>query len=268
MNDFSGAIEALHRRAEVFDQLVMGAPGSVWDLDTPAAGWTIAHQVAHVTHVFDLAGTAAADPGAFQQVIADAEGNFDGAVNAAVNAYLLPDRGELLTRWCASRQRTESALAAVPPNALVPWLVRPLPPEVLACAGITELFGHGQDIADTIGARHAVSDDLRYPVAFAALVWDFGYQSRGLVPPAEPVRFEITAPSGAEWRFGPPGSTQVVRGPANDLCLLVTRRRHRDDVEITASGAEADRWISLAQAYRGPAGPGRVAGQFASRSVA
>jgi hypothetical protein len=54
-----------------------------------------------------------------------------------------------------------------------------------------------------------------------------------------------------------------VSGPAEDFCLLVTRRRHRKDLSVVASGAEAERWLDIAQAYRGPAGAGRTPGQFA-----
>jgi hypothetical protein len=48
-----------------------------------------------------------------------------------------------------------------------------------------------------------------------------------------------------------------VTGPALDFCLLVTQRRHRDDVDVVAHGAAADEWLSIAQAYAGPPGPGR-----------
>jgi hypothetical protein len=44
----------------------------------------------------------------------------------------------------------------------------------------------------------------------------------------------------------------------------VTRRRHRDDLAVTASGAEADHWLDIAQAYRGSPGEGRRPGQFAT----
>ena len=145
----------------------------------------------------------------------------------------------------------------------MPWLVRPLPPAILACAGIMENFAHGQDIADTLGVQREATDRLRHLVGFAVLVWDFGYQSRGLTPPEEQFRFEITAPSGELWAFGPQDAAQKIARPAVDFCLLVTRRRHRDDLAVTAIGADADRWLDIAQAYRGPAGPGRTPGQFA-----
>jgi uncharacterized protein (TIGR03084 family) len=126
-----------------------------------------------------------------------------------------------------------------------------------------ELFGHGQDIADALGVVRQRTDRLRYLAAFAVRVWDFGYLARGQTPPDTQFRFELTAPSGARWEFGPADASQRITGPAEDFCLLVTRRRHRDDLALTASGAEADRWLDIAQAYRGPAGAGRQPGQFA-----
>jgi enediyne biosynthesis protein E11 len=81
-------------------------------------------------------------------------------------------------------------------------------------------------------------------------------------PPDEEFRFELTVPSGAHRDFGPPDATQRIAGPAEDFCLLVTRRRHQADLALTASGAEAERWLDIAQAYRGPAGEGRRPGQF------
>jgi hypothetical protein len=49
-----------------------------------------------------------------------------------------------------------------------------------------------------------------------------------------------------------------VTGPALDFCLLVTQRRHRDDLDLIASGQAAQEWIAIAQAFAGPPGPGRA----------
>jgi uncharacterized protein (TIGR03084 family) len=131
-----------------------------------------------------------------------------------------------------------------------------------------ELFAHGQDILDTVGATRQHTDRIGHLVAFAVRTWDFGYLARRLTPPDVTFRFEITAPSGAAWEFGPADSTQRVTGPAADFCLLVTRRRHRDDLAVTASGADAEQWLDIAQCYRGTPGPGRVPGQFAAARAA
>jgi uncharacterized protein (TIGR03084 family) len=70
---------------------------------------------------------------------------------------------------------------------------------------------------------------------------------------------ELTPPDGTGlWTYGPEDAAQRITGPALDFCLLVTQRAHRDDVAVRAEGADAERWLTLAQAFAGPAGPGRA----------
>lgn len=246
------------------DEVVAALAPSQWELPTPAPGWTIAHQVAHLASISRIVTAAATDPAAFSAQVSGAAHDFDAAVSALLAPYLAMPLRVLLDRWRCERAAACQALAAVPADQAVPWLARPLPSAILASAGIMELFAHGQDIADTVGAAREYTDRIGHLVAFAIRTWDFGYLARGLTPPDAEFRFELTAPSGAAWEFGPAEAAQKVTGPAVDFCFLVTRRRHRDDLAITASGAEADRWVSLAQAYRGSPGQGRAPGQFAT----
>lgn len=256
-------IAALMAEGKELDGLVAGLTPEQWSLPTPAPGWTIAHQIAHLAATFRLAGMAAAQPDAFTTMVSRLSGDFNNNVEAALSEYLSDPPEVLLRRWRAERTTAEKALAAVPPTQLVPWLVRPLPPGVLAAAGMMELFGHGQDIADTLQVRRTPTDRVGHLVGFAVRTWDFGYLARGLTPPETTLRFELTAPSGQVWTFGPEDSTELVTGSAWDFCLLVCRRRHRNDLALRTSGTVADQWLDIAQAYRGPAGPGREPGQFA-----
>jgi enediyne biosynthesis protein E11 len=245
------------------DRMVADLDPSKWDQPTPAPGWTVAHQIAHLTATFRLAATAAADPPAFKLITAQLSDDFDANVAAALSPYLAHPPAVLLDHWRTERAAAQQALAGVPDGQLVPWLVRPLPAPILAAAGMMELFGHGQDIADALGIQRQHTDRLEHLVAFAVRTWDFGYLARGLTPPDVEFRFEITSPSGVVWRHGGADTDQVITGPAVDFCLLVTRRRHRADLAVKATGPEADRWLDIAQAYRGSAGPGRSPGQFA-----
>jgi len=257
-------IADLTAEAAEIDQLVAGQPDDAWSRPTPAPGWTVADQVAHLIFVFRLAGTAAADPETFKAMAAKAAGNFDAAVNGALQEFKNDPPGVLHAKWQDQRDTAIKALAAVPADQVVPWLVRPLPPTVLAAAGMMEAFAHGQDIADALGVTRTRTDGIWAIAWFTTLVWDFGYQARGLPTPDVRFRFELTAPSGDTWAFGPEDAEQRITGPAEDLCLLATRRRHRDDLALVATGAEADHWLDIAQAYRGPAGDGRQPGQFDS----
>lgn len=252
--------------AEDVDRMIAGLSESQWTLPTPAEGWTVAHQVGHLAFVFRIAGLAAGNPEGFKaltQRIGAGFGAFDKAVNAALDEYLVLSREALVARWRAERDAGVAALAAVPDGTLVPWLVRPIPAAVLCAAGMTELLAHGQDIADALGVERQYTDRIKRIVGFVVHTWDFGYQSNDLTPPVEQFRFEITAPSGAQWVFGPADATQTITGSAVDLCLLAGRRRHHEDLGLVATGEDAKAWLELAQAYRGPAGKGRTPGQFA-----
>lgn len=262
MTDFQTVVADLTADAEEVDQLVANLDAEWWDAATPAPGWTVANQIAHLAFIFRIAGMSAADPAGFSAMASSLQGGFDAAVNAALADYAGDPPEVLLSRWRAERDAGIKALAAVPADQLVPWLVNPLPPAVLAGAGMMELFGHGQDIADTLGVPRHRTDRLAHLVDFAVRVRNFGYEARGRTPPTEEFRFEITSPSGALWSFGPEAAQQRVLGSAEDFCLLVTRRRHRADLDLRAEGVHADAWLDIAQAYRGPAGPGRTPGEF------
>ncbi len=250
---------------DALEQLVTSLEPAQWGLQTPAPGWTIAHQVAHLASVARLAQMAAAAPDMFKEVAARAAGgDFDAAVHAMLQPYLADPPPALLARWHADRTAASDALAALPPSEIVPWLVRPLPAGILASAGLMELFAHGQDIADAVGARREYTDRIGHLTGFAVRTWDFGYLARGLTPPEQEFRFELTSPSGKRWDFGPEDSAQRVTGPAVDFCLLTTRRRHHADLALVAEGAEAQAWMDIAQCYRGSPGQGRSPGQFAA----
>jgi enediyne biosynthesis protein E11 len=248
------------------DALVAGLNPADWSLPTPAEGWTVAHQIAHLSFVFGLAGLAAGRPAAFKQVAeqAGSGAGFDAAVNAALVNYPLDDPAALLDQWRKERAGCITTLSSLPGEAIVPWLVRPIPARVLCCAGLMELFGHGQDIADALGVRREHTDRIGPLSWFITQTWDFGYHARQEETPATGFRYQLTAPSGAHWEFGPDDATETITGPAEDFCLLATRRRHRDDLAVSATGPNAEHWLDIAQSYRGSPGPGRKPGQFAA----
>ena len=84
-----------------------------------------------------------------------------------------------------------------------------------------------------------------------------GTRERKTGQPPGPVRVELTAPDGALWTWGPAEAEGRVTGSALDFCLLVTQRRHRDDLAMAIEGPAATEWMAIAQAFAGPPGPGR-----------
>lgn len=233
-----------------------------WSVETPAEGWTVRHQVAHLTSVFRLATFAVEDQAGFSEFMQLLSDDFSSNVAAAMEPLLGLGEEDLADAWDDAVARCVTAFDAISGETVVPWLVSPIPVRVLAMAGITEAFAHGQDIRDAwdVAAEHG--QEIRYVCEFAYHTRTFGPENEGRPGVGDRLRFELTGPRGEMWLIGDETTENVVRGPALDHALLVTRRRHRDDLGLNATTAEADAWMDVAQAYRGPAGSGRKQGQF------
>ncbi|WP_030236279.1 TIGR03084 family metal-binding protein [Streptomyces sp. NRRL S-455] len=258
MSDPTSVIDDLHEESEELDRLVAGAASERWALATPAPGWTVAHQIAHLAWTDRSALLAVTDAHGFRALVERAlaaPGSFvdEGAEEAAG----LPP-AELLARWRAGRAALEEALRAAPPGARFPWYGPHMSAASMATARLMETWAHGQDVADALGVVRLPTDRLRHVAWLGVRTRDFAYGVHGLTPPADPFRVELVAPSGDLWTYGPRDAPQRVTGPALDFCRLVTQRAHRDDLALRADGPDADRWLDIAQAFAGPPGGGRA----------
>jgi uncharacterized protein (TIGR03084 family) len=144
----------------------------------------------------------------------------------------------------------------------LPWFGPGMSAASMVTARIMETWAHGEDIADALGVVRPPTQRLRHVAHIAVATRGYAFGMNGLTPPDEPIRVELTAPDGSLWAWGPEDAAELVTGPALDFCLLATQRRHRDDLAVRTSGAHADKWLDIAQAFAGPSGPGRLPGQF------
>ena len=129
-------------------------------------------------------------------------------------------------------------------------------------ARLMETWAHGQDVADALAVERTPTERLRHVAHIGVGARAFSYVANGRQPNPAPVRVELVGPAGDTWSWGPEDASDRVTGPALGFCLLVTQRRHRDDVGLTAEGAAADEWLDIAQSFAGPPGHGRRPGQF------
>lgn len=227
---------------------------------TPAAGWDVGAQVAHLAWT-DTAATYAAqaaggDKAAWDDLVLQAIADPDGFVDRlALEGSSDPD---LLERWSRGRARLADALRAVPEGERLPWFGPPMSPTSMATARFMETWAHGVDVAEALGVPVEPTDRIRHVAHIGVRTRGFAFSAHGLEKPAAEPRVELVAPSGETWTWGPDDATERVSGPAYDFCLRVTQRRHRDDLDLVAEGEGADRWLDLAQCFAGPPGEGRA----------
>ncbi|SDP28833.1 TIGR03084 family metal-binding protein [Actinacidiphila guanduensis] len=251
----------LRVEGEELDALVAAAPPERWRAATPAAGWTVAHQIAHLAWTDGMAEQAVADPSSFATVAALDPREMSRHVDEAAARGADQEPGALLARWRESRARMLTALEASPPGARHPWYGPPMSTASMASARLMETWAHGEDIAAALGADRVPTARLRHVARLAHATRDYAFAVRGRPVPPEPFRLELTAPDGSLWTYGPAGAPQRVTGPALDFCLLSVRRRHRDDLALQAVGEDADAWLSIAQVFAGAPGRDPEAGR-------
>ncbi|WP_354639272.1 TIGR03084 family metal-binding protein [Kitasatospora camelliae] len=257
MADLGGLLEDLREENADLDGMVAGLDREGLATATPAAGWTVAHQLAHLAWTDRWALLSVRDPEGFGEVAKQAfASGFDVVEEGAREGVgLAPE--ELLGRWRAGREELLAALAAVPDGVRLPWFGPPMKAPSMVTARLMETWAHGQDVADALGVVRRPTGRLRQVAHLGVRTMGFAFAAHGLPAPQASVRVELTAPDGGLWTWGPESAVDRVTGPALDFCLLVTQRRHRDDLALTAVGETARAWLPIAQAFAGPPGSGR-----------
>jgi uncharacterized protein (TIGR03084 family) len=237
--------------------LVADLPAARWAEATPSPGWTIAHQIAHLLWTDRVALTAVTDQSGFDAVLAEAAKDPSGFVDAGAEQLAVTQPDQLLADWRRTRGQLHDELLTVVDGRKLPWFGPPMSAASMATARLMETWAHGLDVADALGADRPATARLRSIAHIGVRTRDFAYTVHGLTPPAEPFLVELRAPDGSTWTWGPPDAEQSVTGSAEDFCMLVTQRRPHAELDVTATGADAQKWLTIAQAFAGPPGQGR-----------
>jgi uncharacterized protein (TIGR03084 family) len=259
----AGLLDDLDAESADLDALVSDLPEDGWSTPTPAQGWDVRDTITHLHQTDVDALFAVTDPSGFQRFLAGVKAAQDdpeapGHVEGTVAAGRSTSPSDLLAAWRTDRTRLVRAVRGLEAGARVPWFGPPMSVPSFITARVMETWAHGQDIADALGRRRPATSRLRHVAEIGVRARPFSYAVNGIALPAEQVRVELAAPDGERGSWGQRDAVDVVQGPALDFCLLVTQRRHRDDLRLDIRGQRANEWMSIAQAFAGPPGAGRA----------
>jgi uncharacterized protein (TIGR03084 family) len=247
----------LRAESDDLDALVAPLAAEGWATPTPAAGWTIAHQVGHLLWTDRVSLLSVTDEKGFAEALAAAATDPAGFVDAAAEELAVIPPADLLADWRDTRGRLHDALLEVADGRKLPWFGPPMSATSMATARLMETWAHGLDVADALGVTRPATGRLRAIAHIGVRTRDYAYFVNNLTPPTEPFLVELRGPGGDTWSWGPSDAAQSVTGSAEDFCCLVTQRRALAALDIKAVGEDAQRWLGIAQAFAGPPGPGR-----------
>ena len=250
---------------QVLDNMVAELDAAGWALRTHCAGWSVKDQICHIAFFDAAAREAVTDAAAFARsaelLFKDLD-SFESFNQKTLTRGRQMTVAELLAWWRTERSLLIRALALLDPKSRLPWYGPPMSAKSFATARLMETWAHGQDVADALKIHRTPGDSLRHIAHLGVKTFGWSFANRNLPIPEKPVRVELTAPSGSRWVWGPENAVDLVRGSAEDFCLVVTQRRHVDDTALEARGDVAAEWMKQAQAFAGPPDKGPPPGMF------
>lgn len=254
----AGLLLDLASEQEDLDALLCEIGPTDWAKATPAVGWDVRDSLSHLCFFEEAAVTSLRDPDRFgaqrDQLYASMAASLaSGSASPDVElGRRIGDPVALLERWRTARAAYADAASRADPAARVQWYGPPMGLASFTTARLMEAWAHGVDIKDALGVGLAASRRLRHVchIGFAARAYSFA--SHGVDDPGHPVRLVADSPDGEVWSWGPDDAPDLISGPALDVALVFTQRRHRSRTLVRAQGATAELWLSIAQAFAGP----------------
>ena len=252
--DVQAVLDDLVAEQQALDAVVAALQPEQWSLPTPSPRWSITDQIGHLTFFDTTATLAIHDPGAFVAHRAELIANFADELavdDVTLGAFRTLSPADQLAEWRRRRDELEAAGRTLSDDARVEWYGPSMGAKSFLTARLMEVWAHGQDICDTVGAHREPTDRLQHIAQLGVITRGWSYAVRGESKPDDEVRVELAAPSGAQWTWGPADAPASVTGPAEDFCLVVTQRRHVDDTSMMLTGPAARDWMTKAQAFAG-----------------
>ena len=240
------------------DEVVAPLNDRDWDLPTPSPRWSVTDQIGHLCYFDGAAAQAIRDPESFSSearrmmeasLVSETSGD-----DFTLGEFRMLSVGDRLERWRSDRRRLAEAAGTLGERDRVNWYGPSMGAKSFVTARLMEVWAHGTDVCDTVGAPREPTHRLRHVAQLGYITRAWTYINRGQPAPEADVSVELTAPAGDIWTWGDADAAgdNAVRGPALDFCLVVTQRRHVADTGLEVTGEHATDWLSKAQAFAGP----------------
>lgn len=234
------------------DAVVAKLDDAGWETKTPLEDWDVKEQIHHLAYFENRAKLAASQPEAFKQWFEEIQQEQNSMTRHMESTGKDLTAGETLKWWREERGALIEVLARMDRKKRLFWYGPVLSAMSFATARLMETWAHGQDIVDALGIKRKPTERLRHIAHLGVSTFGFSFANRKMEVPDTPVRVELAGPSGDIWSWGPEEAKDIVKGMAEDFCLVVVQRRHVAETNLIVTGETAQQWMSIAQVWAGP----------------
>jgi uncharacterized protein (TIGR03084 family) len=245
----SELVADLEAEQSVLSAILAALDVDAWFRPTPAWSWDVRDTVAHLADTDELAIDTCLDGprslSAFSLQCASPE---DLTLAGVLRGRRLAGR-DVLAWWHETQERERAVLRALDPDARVPWGLG-MRSASFVVARLMETWAHSLDVHAALGETLADTDRLRHVAWIGTRALPYAYSVAGLEPSAEPLRVELSLPSGATWTSGPEIASDRIVGPASEYCRVFVQRLPLSEApNLVATGDGARRSLGVARSF-------------------
>ena len=248
--------------ADLVDRALVACGSVLFSQPTQFKHWTLNDILGHL-HVWNWAADASLqDPERFDEFFAlVAAAAQRGQMRQFERQWLKDLEGQtLLTEWRDFIPAMCERFAQADPNARVKWAGPDMSVRSSITARLMETWAHAQAVYDVLGVVRQDQDRIKNVAVLGVNTYGWTFKNRGLAPPQPAPFVALQSPSGANWEFNSPNKQDYIRGNATEFCQVVTQVRNVHDTSLVVHGANATRWMEIAQCFAGapetPPAPG------------
>ena len=250
--DFLDESNTLARLLDASDEGVLSQ-------ETLFKAWTIEDIIAHL-HMWNVAARLSLQSrDDFQEFFLPVGRAFmDGKSHIEVQrAWLDAQRDELhgdllVAAWRRTFSELADAFKAADPEMRLAWAGPDMSARNAIIARQMETWAHGQAIFDALGREREDKDRIQNICHLGVTTYGWTFRNRGEEPPAPKPHVRLRGPSGAIWTWNDQQSDHLVEGDAVGFAQVVTQIRNIADTNLKTVGANAARWMEMAQCFAGP----------------
>lgn len=246
----SPVLDDLVAEQQVLDDLVDGLDETQWLTPTPAAGWSVCDQIAHLAMFDEVATTSLTGGGEarFAEIMAAVASGDTAFIDAP--AGNIPGN-EVLSSWRQARDDELAAFRRIDAAARVPWGPNLMSAVSLCTARLMETWAHGLDCFTALGVEPVDTDRLRHVCHIIYRAIPHALMESGVSRPdtIDGLLVEVFSPGGAMWRFGRWDAPNRIDGTAAEFARVGVRRMPLEDSALRAHGPLAEAALPHLKAY-------------------